>query len=70
MVERDVVHAIEVVSGSKVLRGRIYRPVELDKLRRKLKKLTKKGWIQPSTSPYGAQVLFIPEKDGYIKDVH
>ncbi|GBG90920.1 hypothetical protein CBR_g51525 [Chara braunii] len=66
VVEREVVHAIEVVPGSKVPKGQIYRmsPAELDELRRQLKELTKKGWIRPSTSPYGAPVLFVPEKGG------
>ncbi|GBG74418.1 hypothetical protein CBR_g18830 [Chara braunii] len=69
VVERDVVHAIEVVLGSKVPTGRIYRmsPVELDELRRQLKELTEKGWIWPSTSPYGAPVLFVPKKGGTLR---
>ncbi|GBG79257.1 hypothetical protein CBR_g29308 [Chara braunii] len=69
VVEREVVHAIEVVPGSKVPRGRIYRmsPAELDELRRQLKELTEKGWIRPSTSPYGAPVLFVPKKGGPLR---
>ncbi|GBG80071.1 hypothetical protein CBR_g30438 [Chara braunii] len=69
VVEREVVHAIEVVPGTKVPRGRIHRmsPAELDELRRQLKKLTEKGWIRPSTSPYGAPVLFVPKKGGPLR---
>ncbi|GBG89166.1 hypothetical protein CBR_g48874 [Chara braunii] len=69
MVEREVVHAIEIVPGSKVPRGRIYRMslAELDELRRQLKELTEKGWIRPSTSPYGAPVLFVPKKGGPLR---
>ncbi|GBG89959.1 hypothetical protein CBR_g50049 [Chara braunii] len=69
VVEREVVHAREVVPGSKVPRGRIYRmsPVELDELRRQLKELTEKGWIRPSNSPYGAPVLFVPKKGGTLR---
>ncbi|GBG82658.1 hypothetical protein CBR_g35024 [Chara braunii] len=69
VVEREVVHAIEIVPGSKVPRGRIYRmsPAELDELRRQLKELTEKGWIRPSTSPYGAPVLFVPKKGGPLR---
>ncbi|GBG65832.1 hypothetical protein CBR_g53804 [Chara braunii] len=50
-------------------RGRIYRlsPAELDELRRQLKELTEKGWIRPSTSPYGAPVLFVPKKGGPLR---
>ncbi|GBG77256.1 hypothetical protein CBR_g23584 [Chara braunii] len=69
VVEREVVHAIEVVPGSKVPRGRIYRmsPAELDELRRQLKELTETGWIRPSTSPYGAPVLVVPKKGGTLR---
>ncbi|GBG59900.1 hypothetical protein CBR_g66705 [Chara braunii] len=69
VVEREVVHAIEVVPGSRVPRGRIYRmsPAELDELRRQPKELTEKGWIRPSTSPYGAPVLFVPKKGGTLR---
>ncbi|GBG64643.1 hypothetical protein CBR_g45698 [Chara braunii] len=64
VVEREVVHAIEIIPGSSIPRGRIYRmsPDELDELRRQLKELVEKGWIQPSVSPYGSPVLFVPKK--------
>ncbi|GBG65872.1 hypothetical protein CBR_g54164 [Chara braunii] len=60
VVEREVVHAIEIIPGSSILKGRIYRmsPGELDELRRQLKELVEKGWIRPSVSPYGSPVLF------------
>ena len=29
--------------------------------------LIKKGWIVPSTSPYGAPVLFVKKKDGTMR---
>ncbi|GBG80667.1 hypothetical protein CBR_g31127 [Chara braunii] len=69
VVEREVVHAIEIVPGSKVPRGRIYRmsPAKLDELRRQLKELTEKGWIRPSTSPYGAPMFFVPKKGGPLR---
>ncbi|GBG92781.1 hypothetical protein CBR_g57131 [Chara braunii] len=64
IVEREVVHAIEIIPGSSIPRGRIYRmsPGELDELRRQLKELVEKGWIRPSVSPYGSPVLFVPKK--------
>ncbi|GBG85282.1 hypothetical protein CBR_g39850 [Chara braunii] len=69
VVEREVVHAIEVVPGNKVPRGRIYRmsPAELNELRRQLTELTEKGWIRPSTYPYSAPVLFVPKKGGPLR---
>ncbi|GBG85385.1 hypothetical protein CBR_g40027 [Chara braunii] len=42
-------------------------PAELDELRRQLKELTEKGWIRPSTSPYGSPVLFLPKKGGTLR---
>ncbi|GBG85619.1 hypothetical protein CBR_g40347 [Chara braunii] len=65
VVDREVVHAIEIIPGSSIPKGRIYRmfPAELDEFRRQLKELVKKGWIRPSVSPYGSPVLFIPKKE-------
>ncbi|GBG76158.1 hypothetical protein CBR_g21907, partial [Chara braunii] len=64
VVEREVVHAIEIIPGSSIPKGRIYRmsPGELDELRLQLKELVEKGWIRPSVSPYGSPVLFVPKK--------
>ncbi|GBG87457.1 hypothetical protein CBR_g45515 [Chara braunii] len=60
VVEREVVHAIEVVPDSKVT-------AELDELRRQVKELIEKGWIRPSASPYSAPVLFVPKKGGTLR---
>ncbi|GBG74708.1 hypothetical protein CBR_g19113 [Chara braunii] len=64
VVEREVVHTIEIIPGSSIPKGMIYRisPGELDELRRQLKELVEKGWIWPSVSPYGSPVLFVPKK--------
>ncbi|GBG60651.1 hypothetical protein CBR_g11876 [Chara braunii] len=64
VVEREVVHAIEIIPRSSIPKGRIYwmSPGELDELRRQLKELVEKGWIRPSVSPYGSPVLFAPKK--------
>ncbi|GBG82551.1 hypothetical protein CBR_g34928 [Chara braunii] len=69
VIDREVVHAIEIIPGSKTPKGRIYRmaPAELDELRRQLKELTEKGWIRPSTSPYGSPVLLVPKKGGTLR---
>ena len=69
VVERDVVHAIEILPGSSTPKGRIYRmsPAELDELQRQLQSLTEKGWIKPSTSPYGSPVLFVPKGNGELR---
>ncbi|GBG88314.1 hypothetical protein CBR_g46881 [Chara braunii] len=66
VVEREVVHTIEIIPGSSILKGRIYQmsPAALDELRQQLKELIEKGWIRPSVSPYGSPVLFVPKKGG------
>ncbi|GBG79331.1 hypothetical protein CBR_g29481 [Chara braunii] len=69
VVDREIVHAIEIIPSSKMPRGRIYRmaPAELDELRRQLIELTEKGWIRSSTSPFGSPVLFVPKKGGTLR---
>lgn len=39
---------------------------ELDELWKQLDDLLEKGFISPSTSPYGAPVLFVKKKDGSL----
>ncbi|GBG71376.1 hypothetical protein CBR_g8795 [Chara braunii] len=69
VVEREVVHVIEIIPGSSILKGRICRmsPAKLDELRRQLKDLIEKGWIWPSVSPYGSPVLSVPKKGGTLR---
>ncbi|GBG74194.1 hypothetical protein CBR_g17906 [Chara braunii] len=69
VVEREVVHALEIILGSSIPKGRIYRmsPSELDELRQQLKELVQKGWIRPSVSPYGSPVLLVPKKGGTLR---
>ena len=40
---------------------------ELDELKKQLDDLLEKGFIKPSTSPYGAPVLFVKKKDGSLR---
>jgi transposase InsO family protein len=40
---------------------------ELDELRKQLDELLAKKFIKPSTSPYGAPVLFVRKKDGSLR---
>ncbi|KAK4385928.1 Transposon Ty3-I Gag-Pol polyprotein [Sesamum angolense] len=42
-------------------------PVELQELKKQLEELLKKGFVRPSTSPWGAPVLFVKKKDGSIR---
>ncbi|GBG84542.1 hypothetical protein CBR_g38824 [Chara braunii] len=42
-------------------------PRELEELRKKLDELLEKGWIRPSSSPFGTPVLFVPKKEGELR---
>ncbi|GJR31210.1 putative reverse transcriptase domain-containing protein [Tanacetum coccineum] len=42
-------------------------PSELEELSRQLKKLQFKGFIRPSSSPWGASILFVKKNDGYFR---
>ncbi|GJV91765.1 putative reverse transcriptase domain-containing protein [Tanacetum coccineum] len=42
-------------------------PSELEELSGQLKELQDKGFIQPSSSPWGASVLFVKKKDGSFR---
>ncbi|GKE71454.1 putative reverse transcriptase domain-containing protein [Tanacetum coccineum] len=42
-------------------------PSELEELSGQLKELQDKGFIRPSSSPWGAPVLFIKKNDGFLR---
>ena len=42
-------------------------PAELKELKAQLEELLSKGFIRPSTSPWGAPVLFLKKKDGSLR---
>ena len=69
---RDFKHSITVAPGSDLPKKRApYRmsPSELDELRAQLDDMLKKGFIVPSSSEYGARVLFVKKKDGKLRMV-
>jgi hypothetical protein len=65
----DYDHKIELTPDAAVPQQRTFRmsPAELAELQRQLKDYLDKGWIQPSTSPFGAPVLFARKKDGSLR---
>jgi DNA-binding Xre family transcriptional regulator len=67
--KRSVDHAIQVVPGTEPPHRPVYRMSceELDELKRQLTDLLQKGFIRPSTSPYGASVLFVHKKEGTLR---
>ncbi|GBG87587.1 hypothetical protein CBR_g45739 [Chara braunii] len=67
VTSRAIKHTIEIVPGGTVPKVPIYRmsPRELEELKKQLSELTEKGWIRPSSSPYGAKGSKIELKSGY-----
>jgi hypothetical protein len=64
--DRDIEFIIELLSGTPTISKRPYRmPVnELVELKKQITELQSKGFIHPSSSPWGAPVLFVEKKDG------
>jgi hypothetical protein len=64
-LNRDIEFLIELLPGTPPISKRPYRmPVnELVELKKQIAKLQAKGFIQPSSSPWGAPVLFVEKKD-------
>ncbi|XP_068316274.1 uncharacterized protein [Pyrus communis] len=67
--DRDVEFTIELLPGTNPISLTPYRmaPAELRELKVQLQELVDKGFIQPSTSPWGAPVLFMRKKDGTLR---
>ncbi|GJR23404.1 putative reverse transcriptase domain-containing protein [Tanacetum coccineum] len=63
---RQVEFRIDLVPGATPVARAPYRlaPSEMKELAEQLQELTNKGFIRPSSSPWGAPVLFIKKKDG------
>ncbi|KAK8916356.1 hypothetical protein KSP39_PZI022892 [Platanthera zijinensis] len=66
---RDVEFTIDLVEGAKPVAKAPYRmaPKELAELKSQLQELLDKDFIRPSTSPWGAPVLFVKKKDGSFR---
>ncbi|GJU70885.1 putative nucleotidyltransferase, ribonuclease H [Tanacetum coccineum] len=60
---------IELIPGATPVAKSPYRlaPSELEELSGQLKELQDKGFIRPSSSPWGASVLFVKKKDGSFR---
>nr|GEU57798.1 putative reverse transcriptase domain-containing protein [Tanacetum cinerariifolium] len=63
---RQVEFQIDLVPGAAPVARAPYRlaPSEMKELSDQLKELADKGFIRPSSSPWGASVLFVKKKDG------
>nr|GFC14789.1 retrotransposon protein, putative, Ty3-gypsy subclass [Tanacetum cinerariifolium] len=60
---------IDLVPGAAPVAQAPYRlePSEMKELAEQLKELSGKGFIRPSSSPWGAPVLFVKKKDGSFR---
>lgn len=67
--DRGVGHTIPLQEGAKPPFRNLYRlsPLEQAEVKKQVTDLLAKGWIQPSTSPYGAPVLFVGKPDGSLR---
>ncbi|GJU18176.1 putative reverse transcriptase domain-containing protein [Tanacetum coccineum] len=63
---RQVEFQIDLIPGAAPVARAPYRlaPSEMKELSEQLKELSDKGFIRPSSSPWGAPVLFVKKKDG------
>ncbi|GKA05500.1 putative reverse transcriptase domain-containing protein [Tanacetum coccineum] len=66
---RPVEFQIDLIPGAALVARAPYRlaPSEMKELSEQLQKLSEKGFIRPSSSPWGAPVLFIKKKDGSFR---
>ncbi|KAK9812193.1 hypothetical protein WJX73_003491 [Symbiochloris irregularis] len=69
--EREIAHPIPLVEGAHPPFKPVYRlsPAELKEVELAIKDLLAKGHIEPSSSPFGAPILFVPKKDGRLRMV-
>ncbi|KAM0064086.1 putative nucleotidyltransferase, Ribonuclease H [Helianthus debilis subsp. tardiflorus] len=66
---RDIDFRIDLILGANPVAKAPYRlaPSKMRELSNQLQELLEKGFIRPSTSPWGAPVLFVKKKDGSFR---
>ncbi|GKE01513.1 putative reverse transcriptase domain-containing protein [Tanacetum coccineum] len=66
---RQVEFQIDLIPGATPVARAPYRlaPSEMQELSNQLQELADRGFIRPSTSPWGAPVLFVKKKDGSFR---
>ncbi|GJS01961.1 putative reverse transcriptase domain-containing protein [Tanacetum coccineum] len=66
---RPVEFQIDLIPGSAPVARAPYRlaPSEMKELSKQLQELSDKGFIRPSSSPWGAPILFVKKKDGSFR---
>ncbi|MFS7976319.1 putative nucleotidyltransferase, Ribonuclease H [Helianthus anomalus] len=66
---RDIDFRIDLIPGANSVAKAPYRlaPSKMRELSNQLQELLEKGFIRPSTSPWGVPVLFVKKKDGSFR---
>ncbi|GKF38858.1 putative reverse transcriptase domain-containing protein, partial [Tanacetum coccineum] len=66
---RQVEFQIDLVPGAAPIARAPYRlaPSEMEELSTQLQEISEKGFIRPSSSPWGAPILFVKMKDGSFR---
>lgn len=67
--EREGEYGIALIPSTTPISKTPYRmaPAELKELKAQLEEMLESGFIRPSTSPWGAPVLFVKKKDGTLR---
>ena len=67
--DREIEFIIELIPRTEPISIPPYKmaPAELKELKAQLEELLSKGFIRPSTSPWGAPVPFVKKKDGSLR---
>jgi hypothetical protein len=66
---RSVELNINLVPDSKPVKRPVYKhsTAELKEVKTQIDDLLEKGFIRPSTSPWGSSILFVPKNDGGLR---
>ncbi len=69
--DRDIEFLIELLAGTAPISKRPYRmpAKDLEEIKKQIKELLDKGYIRPSSSPWGSPVLLVEKKDGSLRMV-
>ena len=69
--DRDIEFLIEVLPGTGPISKRPYiMPAkDLEEIKKQIKELLDRGYIRPSSSPWGSPVLLVEKKDGSLRMV-
>ena len=67
--DRELEFAIDLVPGTTPIHKKYYRmpSSELVELKKQLDEMLQKGYIRPSSSPWGSPAIFVDKKDGNLR---